>query len=112
MATRQPSFQHMADIANSVIATDSTELLAGCTSMHDLLVVITPIPEPPYDVIAVRSPGSLADPPTGQVIIEHLSCTGRNDRIQRPTTDAVRLFWRFSIEKYGIHPRRPPAPNS
>jgi hypothetical protein len=86
-----------------------TVRLAGCTSMHHLLVVSTPIREPPYDVIVVRAPGSLHPPRQGQVLIGHLSCTGRNDCIERPAGDAVRLFWRFVIEKYGVHPVRPPA---
>jgi hypothetical protein len=64
-----------------------------------------PIPEPPYDVVAVRAPGSLHPPGNGQVLIEHLACTGHNDRVERPASDAVKLFWRFVIEKYGVHPR-------
>jgi hypothetical protein len=111
MAVDHPNFAHMAAVAASVVLSESTDLLAGCTSMHDLIVVPTPIPEPPYDVIAVRAPGSLANPPAGQVIVEHLSCTGHNDRIARPTSEAVPLFWRFVAEKYGVHPRRPPAPS-
>jgi hypothetical protein len=34
--------------------------------------------------------------------VEHLSSTGFNDSIDRPPADAVRLFWRFVLEKYGI----------
>ena len=98
----------MVDIVDSVIESRSADLLAGCTSMHDLIVVTVPIPEPPYDVVAVRAPGSLGKPADGQVIIEHLSTTGHNDRIERPVEAAVPLFWRFMIEKYGIHPVQPP----
>jgi hypothetical protein len=99
----------MADIADSVITTESSELLAACTSHHDLIVVATPIADPPYDMIAVRAPDSMYPPRAGHVLIEHLSCTGRNDRIERPVSAAVRLFWRFVIEKYGVHPARPSA---
>jgi hypothetical protein len=110
MAARHARFGHMAAIADSVIATRTTSLLAGCTSMHDLVVVSTPIPDPPYDVIIVRAPSSIHPPGDGHVLIEHLSCTGRNDRIEHLVIEAVPLFWRFVIEKYGVHPVRPPAP--
>jgi hypothetical protein len=62
LADRHAEFTHMARIAESVIATGTTSLLAGCTSMHDLIVVPVPIPEPPYDVIAVRAPASQVRP--------------------------------------------------
>jgi hypothetical protein len=104
MAALHVTYQHMADIVDSVEASEAHELLAGCTSMHDLIVVIRPIPEPPYDVVAVRAPSSLSPVPDGTVVVEHLSVTGRNDRITRPTLEAVPLFWRFMIEKFGVHP--------
>ena len=44
IAARNPPFQHMADIVNSVIDSQSTDLLAAFTSMHDLMVVATPVP--------------------------------------------------------------------
>jgi hypothetical protein len=65
MADRHDQFRHMAAIVDSVRAGVSRDQLAACTSMHDLIVVTTPIPDPPYDVIAVRSPSSLAHPPVG-----------------------------------------------
>lgn len=42
MAADNSGFQRMADIAGSVIASESGGLLAGCTSHHDLIVVSTP----------------------------------------------------------------------
>jgi hypothetical protein len=30
--------------------------------------------------------------------------TGYDDRIERPASDAVPLFWRFMIEKFGVQP--------
>lgn len=110
IAARNPPFQHMADIVNSVIDSQSTDLLAAFTSMHDLMVVATPVPEAPVDLIAVRAPGSLHPASRdGLVLIEHLTVTGNNDRIERPVAEAVPLFWRFMIEKYGVHPVVPPA---
>lgn len=110
MAERNPPFQHMADIVNSVIESQSTELLAAFTSMHDLMVVATPIPEAPVDLVAVRAPGSLHPASRdGFVLIEHLTVMGNNDRIERPVGEAVPLFWRFMIEKYGVHPAIPPV---
>ncbi|MEV7630604.1 hypothetical protein [Actinoplanes sp. NPDC089786] len=106
MAEAHEEFRHMANIVDSVFGRDAAETLAGCTSMHDLIVVTRPIPEPPYDVIRVCSPSSMWPVRTGHVVIEHLTVTGRNDRIERPTSDAVPLFWRFMVEKYGIAPIR------
>ena len=73
-------------------------------SMHDLLVVPRPIAPSPYDVIRVCSPSSLRPVPPGSVVIEHLAATGNDERISRPADEAVRLFWRFVIEKFGIVP--------
>ena len=98
----------MVDIVDSVIESRTADLLAACTSMHNLIVVTVPIPKPPYDVVVVRAPGSLGKPADGQGVIEHLSTTGHDDRIHRPVEDAVPLFWRFTIEKYGIYPVQPP----
>ena len=95
---------HMAAVADSVVASGSADSLAGCTSMHDIVVVATPVREPPYDVVVVRAPGSLHPPRAGCVLIEHLTGTGRDDAIEHPTTDAVPLFWRFMIQKFGVYP--------
>jgi hypothetical protein len=86
MASQHPQFAHMAAIVGSVIASGVAGQLAGTTSMHDILVVTAPPPDLPYDLIAVRSPSSLREPSPGHVIIEHLSCTGHNDLIERPVT--------------------------
>jgi hypothetical protein len=104
-AAQHPTFSHMAAIVDSIRTVGAEAYLAGCPSMHDLIVVSKPIPDPPYDVVAVRSPSSIENTPTGQIIIEHLSVTGHNDRIARPVEDAVPLFWRFIIEKYGVDPQ-------
>jgi hypothetical protein len=109
MADNHNQFSHMAAIVASVIETKSTDLLAGLTSMHDIIVAGTPIPDPPLDVVAVRAPGSLQPPRDGHVLIEHLACSGHNDRIERPTSEAVPLFWRFMIEKFAAYPAHPPG---
>ena len=108
MADRYAEFRHISDIVKSVRASDQTQALAGCTSMHDLIVVATPIPEPPHGVVAVRAPGSLREPGAGLVRIEHLSVTGHDDVIDRPVAEAVPLFWRFMIEKFGVDPGADP----
>jgi hypothetical protein len=76
--------------------------------MYDIMVVATPTPQTPFDLVAVRSPGSAHPSHSGLVLIEHLTVTGNNDRIERPTGEAVPLFWRFMIEKYGVSPAVPP----
>jgi len=108
MARRHPEFQHMADIVASVLACQGVNRLAGLTSMHDLVVTSRPIPEPPIEEVIVWSPSSGRVGP-GAVLIEHRSCTGHDDRIVRPASEAVPLFWRFMIEKFGIAPVRPPT---
>lgn len=92
-----PGFSPMVDIVTSVIETGADQQLAGLTSMTDLIVVPRPVPEPPMDQVVVRWQWDF-------VQIEHVAHTGRNDKIRRPAEEAVRLFWRFMIEKYGVHP--------
>lgn len=104
VAAAHPDFGHSSAIVKSVREVGAEQDLAAFTSMHDLMVRSTPLPEPPYDLVAVHAPNSIAKVPPGTVLIEHLSVTGRNDRIERPVADAVPLFWRFMIEKFGIEP--------
>ena len=95
-ADEHQNLRHMSAIVGSVVATGATAELAACTSHFDLLVVPLPIQEPPYDLVSVRTTDS------ARVLIEHLSVTGRNDAIERDVSEAVPLFWRFMIEKFGI----------
>jgi hypothetical protein len=41
-------------------------------------------------------------PSTGQVRLWHASFTGLVDDIERPSAEAVPLFWQFVAEKFGI----------
>ena len=93
----------MLDIARSVRASGADAQLAGLLSMTDLVVVPRPVPSPPYDEVIVRYQGPW-------ITVETLTHSGRNDRIRRPAEDAVPLFWRFMIEKFGIHPSPSGAP--
>ncbi|MCG3753191.1 hypothetical protein [Amycolatopsis sp. Poz14] len=103
-AAAHPEFSHLADIADSVLACEGEHRLAGLTSMHDLVVAARPLPdEPPVPVVVVRSPSS-GQTGAGGVYIEHRSATGHDDRIFRPSAEAVPLFWRFMIEKFGVAP--------
>lgn len=104
MADEHEEFRHMEAIVRSVLDCDAAERLAAYTSMHDLIVVDVPIPDPPYGIVAVRAPGSIRPPCSGHVLIEEMSLTGNNDRIERPVDEAVALFWRFMIEKFGVSP--------
>ena len=54
MAARDESFTYLSAIGHSVLDSQAVGLLAGCTSMHDLVVTATPVPEPPLDVVIVR----------------------------------------------------------
>jgi hypothetical protein len=104
MAERDESFAYMRAVVDSVLESEAAQSLAGTTSMHDLVVTSTPVAEPPLDVVIVRAPSSLHRPSSGHVLIEQQSLTGHDDRIERPVAEAVPLFWRFMIEKFGVHP--------
>ncbi|MGW4460663.1 hypothetical protein [Micromonospora sp. NPDC004704] len=97
------TYEPVLDIVDSVIAFEAENLLAGATSMTDIIVTAVPVTPAPVDVIVVRSAYNW-------VTIKHLAHTGRNDRIARPAQDGVALFWRFVIEKFGIHPTATGAP--
>lgn len=93
---------YLFDIADSVIESGAPEVLAATTSMHDLVVAPRPPGEPPLDVVIVRAPGSLNEPPAGMVRIEHLAVSGHNTSVDRPMAEAVPLFWRFVETEFGI----------
>lgn len=102
------SLTHLVAIAESVVASPSSNLLAGRISSHvyDLNVAAVPIGDPPTETIIVRTPRSLRHPSVpGSVIIEHATFTGRDDRVERPAGEAVALFWRFVLEKFGVPSR-------
>lgn len=96
--------QHMVDIVRSVIESGRAAELGSAMSHFDLIVASQPADAPPVDVIAVRTLAGLKPPKNGCVRIEHQSLTGHDDSIERPVSEAVRLFWRFVIEKFGIEP--------
>ena len=100
MMARYPEFTHMSAIVTSVLQSDGTSTLAGCTSMHDLYVVATPIPTH-WSAVQVCAPNTTFLK-RGMVRIEHLSAGGRLERIERPVADSVPLFWRFIKEKFGV----------
>ncbi|RUL92766.1 MULTISPECIES: hypothetical protein [Micromonospora] len=100
---RSPQMRPMLDIVRSVLSSGADAQLAGLLSMTDLVVVARPAPSPPYDEVIVRYQAPW-------ITVETLTHNGRNDRIRRPVEDAVPLFWRFMIEKFGIHPSPSGAP--
>jgi hypothetical protein len=110
LAKKMPDLQYMADIVDSVRACGGEERLAGLTSMHDLVVTSRPVPDfHPVGVVIVRSPSS-GYVGAGGVFIEHHSVTGHDDQIFRTSDEAVSLFWRFMIEKFGVEPTVPSKP--
>jgi hypothetical protein len=82
-----------------------TKDLVFATSMWDLIVTSSPIGDPPVDVVVVRGASGMQSVAPDR-IVEHLPPVGIADRIERPAAEAVPLFWRFMIEKYGIAPLR------
>jgi hypothetical protein len=104
IAADHADFRYLVDIVDSVMVSGADQLLASATSMHDLLVVPRPVPGAVHELIVVRAPSSLRAAPLGKMRIEHLSSRGHDDCIDRPADQAVRLFWRFVAEKYGLRP--------
>jgi hypothetical protein len=98
----RPEGRYLLDIINSVLNSGAMDALAVTTSMHDLVVVGRPVPEPPMDVLLVRAPSSIKPPRPGYVLVQYMANSGRNTVSERPATEAVRLFWRFVDEKFGI----------
>ena len=94
----------VAQIVESVATSGQTEDLVFATSMWDLIVTPSPIGDPPVDVVAVRGATGTASVAPDRIVVEHLPLVGIADRIERPAAEAVPLFWRFMIEKYGIAP--------
>jgi hypothetical protein len=92
---------HLFEIIDSVTAAGADEVLAVSTSMHDLVVALAPVAEPADDVVVVRAPDSLRTPAPGTVRIEFRSGTGVTE-IERPSPDAVGLFWQFLETEYGL----------
>jgi hypothetical protein len=100
-------------IVQSVITEDGAAKLAGYTSMHTLVVTSTPVKEWP-DVVRVE-----LLPSSSKVRISHEKVVRaprsglpdawteqREDSITRPEDQAVPLFWRFCVEKFGVQPAR------
>ncbi|WP_253770295.1 hypothetical protein [Goodfellowiella coeruleoviolacea] len=111
LAGQHPELRHMAHIVDSVVECGGEQRLAALTSVHDLIVTARPVPQrPPIEVVIVRSPWS-GYVGAGGVFIEHRSITGHDDRIFRPSAEAVPLFWRFMSYKFGVEPvrERPPS---
>ncbi len=105
IAQQDPAFQYLVDIAVSVIESERADELAACLSMHDIVITPRPVSAPPIDVVRVRAPGSVRHAPrAGHVRIEHQSLTGHDDDLERPDQEAIALFWRFMIEKFGVAP--------
>jgi hypothetical protein len=102
-----PSFvAPIAEIVTSVLSSGRSDDLLFATSMWDLIVTPSPVGEPPVDVVAVRGAVGLGHIRKDRIVVEHIPLGGGADRIERPVDEAVRLFWRFMIEKYGMAPQR------
>ena len=89
----------MLRLARSVADEGAVPKLAAHTSMHDLVVTTAPVSSAP-DWLRISL---LRD---DRVRISHQTTTGPGDSIERPVSDLLPLFWRFTIEKWGIRPWR------
>ena len=85
-------------IIESIRHSNVADQLAGALWQGGLAVAAVPLSGPPIELLRVSAPCP------GIVRILHQTHTGRNDEIDRPASDAVALFWRFTIEKFGVNP--------
>ena len=93
---------YLLSIIDSVLEHGADEMLALTTSMHDLVIALRPVDDPPLDVILVAAPGSLRSHPYGTVRIDYIAVNGENTQIVRPTDEALPLFWRFVRTEFGL----------
>lgn len=92
----------MLSVARSVVVEGAEGQIGGHTSMQDLVVTSLPVGgAEPVDQVRVALLHS-----TGIVRISHYSGVGQDDEVERPASEVLPLFWRFMIEKYGVHPAR------
>lgn len=99
-----PTLAPLVSIIESVLQNQMQDQLVATTSMWDLVITTAPPGEPPLDVIVVRSTVSMRPSPPGEVRIEHFATSGLKEEVDRPVAEALPLFWRFVVEKYGLHP--------
>lgn len=89
----------MLSLTRSVRTEGAAGVLSAHTSMHDLVVTTAPVSAEPdwLRVSLVRDE---------RVRIDHQTPTGPGDSVERHQSELLPLFWRFSIEKWGIRPAR------
>lgn len=99
-----PTLAPLLSIIESVIENQMQDRLAATTSMWDLVITTAPAGEPPLDVIVVRSSVSMSPSPAGEVRIEQFATSGQKEEVTRPVAEALPLFWRFVLAKFGLKP--------
>lgn len=99
-------------IIDSVLEHRADEMLALTTSVHDLVVALKPIDDPPLDVILVAAPGSIRIHTDDSVRIDYIAVNGENTKIIRPADEAVPLFWRFLRTEFGLSLSEQEGPNA
>lgn len=98
-----PAYGTLLAVAVSIADGPAAASLAGQAWFRDLAVTPSSMAEDPDELLVVSlEPDPRPVPVADRVTIEHRTATGRDDRISRPATEALPLFWRFAIEKFGI----------
>jgi hypothetical protein len=109
LADKSPRYVPIVEILLSVISSGLASSLAATTSMHDLIIVTSPPPTVPFDAIRVSVDSTANDGnPSNSVTIRHQTVSGHDDQLSRSGSEAVSLFWRFVIEKFGLDPKSVP----
>lgn len=101
LAETTAEYRPLHRVAASVAASPAAAVLAGRASLGAFAVTPVSGPDPPDEVLRVQLE---SDGEPGWVLVWHQTVTGRDDMIRRPAAEAVPLFWRFAIEKFGVHP--------
>jgi hypothetical protein len=94
------------EVVRSIVESPARHELLFATSMWDLVVTTVPAGTPPVDVVIVRSAVGMRSVAAGRVVVEHVPLVGQADIVERDASEAVPLFWRFMVEKYGVQSGR------
>lgn len=86
-------------VARSIVDEGCGDQIVGHPSLYGLILTTVPVSTSPDWLRVSAVPG-------GKVRVEHHKFEGPGDDIERPADELLALFWRFVIEKWGIHPER------
>ena len=97
--------QYLIDVLDDAIAADLSGVVSLTTSMHDLVFSPTPV-DNEVEAVIVRAPGSLHSPRSGNVRVDVVRSNHETTRIERPSADAIAVFWAAMRDSFGVSRNR------